>query len=82
MIKDYEKYMDDSTICTNKIEACLNELTPRERFVIKRYSGLTTGCPMTLDEIGAIMNIESPRVRQIMAKAIRKIKNYQTNEGV
>ncbi|MGL6196655.1 MAG: RNA polymerase sigma factor RpoD/SigA [Thermoguttaceae bacterium] len=58
-----------------KIELVLNELSFREREVIKLRFGLTDGCTYTLEEVGKIFSISRERVRQIEAKAVNKLKH-------
>ena len=58
----------------NEIKKYLSRVTPREQdILIKRY-GLNGEKPMTLALIGQKYNISRERVRQIEARAIKKIK--------
>ncbi len=53
----------------------LHTLTPREEEVIKLRFGLEDGRPRTLEEVGKKFEITRERIRQIEAKAIRKLRH-------
>src|SRR3989339_246847 len=53
----------------------LDTLTPRERKVLVLRYGLEDGKPRTLEEVGRQFNVTRERIRQIEAKAIRKLKH-------
>ena len=53
----------------------LSTLTQREERVIRLRFGLGDGCPRTLEEVGNIFNVTRERVRQIEAKALRKLRH-------
>ena len=53
----------------------LKTLTPREAQVIRLRFGLEGGHPHTLEEVGAIFNVTRERIRQIEAKALRKLRH-------
>ncbi len=59
----------------DKIDAVLNTLTYREREIIKLRYGLGDGYTYTLEEVGRIFNVTRERVRQIEAKAVRKLQH-------
>jgi len=59
----------------DKIEAVLNTLTRREREIIKLRYGIGDGYTYTLEEVGRVFNVTRERVRQIEAKAIRKLQH-------
>jgi len=59
----------------DKIEAVLNTLTHREREIIKLRYGIGDGYTYTLEEVGRMFNVTRERVRQIEAKAIRKLQH-------
>ncbi len=59
----------------NEITRALTTLTLREAEIIKLQFGVSTGYPRTLEEVGKIFNITRERVRQIEAKAIRKLRH-------
>ncbi len=58
-----------------KLEQVLNTLTYREREIIKLRYGLGDGYTYTLEEVGKIFKVTRERVRQIEAKAIRKLQH-------
>ena len=59
-----------------EVNEVLETLTKREARVIRLRFGLTEdGCPRTLEEVGALFNVTRERIRQIEAKALRKLKH-------
>ncbi|MFS8854069.1 RNA polymerase sigma factor RpoD [Synechococcus sp. H55.7] len=61
------------------LESVLETLTPRERDVLKLRYGLDDGRMKTLEEIGQIFNVTRERIRQIEAKALRKLRHPNRN---
>ena len=59
----------------DKIEAVLRTLTFREREIIKLRYGIGDGYTYTLEEVGRIFQVTRERVRQVEAKAIRKLQH-------
>ncbi|HZE98116.1 MAG TPA: sigma-70 family RNA polymerase sigma factor [Planctomycetota bacterium] len=57
-----------------RLETVLGSLTGREREIIKLRYGLGTGYPYTLEDVGKLFNVTRERVRQIEAKALRKLQ--------
>ena len=53
----------------------LSTLTEREQKVLDLRFGLTSGHEMTLEEVGEIFNVTRERIRQIEAKALRKLRH-------
>jgi len=53
----------------------LHTLTPREESVLKLRFGLEDGRPRTLEEVGKVFDITRERIRQIEAKALRKLRH-------
>jgi RNA polymerase primary sigma factor len=53
----------------------LQDLTPREQEVLKLRFGLEDGRPRTLEEVGKTFDVTRERIRQIEAKALRKLKH-------
>lgn len=52
----------------------LNSLTPREADIIRLRNGFDDGQPLTLEDVSAIYGVTRERIRQIEAKAFRKIR--------
>ena len=63
------------TILREVIERELHTLTPREEHVIKLRFGLYDGRTRTLEEVGKEFDITRERIRQIEAKALRKLRH-------
>ena len=59
----------------DKLESVLSTLTYREREIIKLRYGLGDGYTYTLEEVGKIFKVTRERVRQIEAKAVRKLQH-------
>jgi len=53
----------------------LDTLTEREKKVLRLRFGIGDGYPRTLEEVGAIFKVTRERVRQIEAKALRKLRH-------
>ena len=58
-----------------EIREVLKTLTPREAKVLVMRFGLNDGHPKTLEEVGAEFNVTRERIRQIEAKALRKLRH-------
>ena len=58
-----------------KVNEILETLTEREKRVILLRFGIEDGCPCTLEEVGMEFNVTRERVRQIEAKALRKLRH-------
>ncbi len=63
------------TMFREQLEEVLNTLTPREKSVLKLRFGLEDGRTRTLEEVGREFNITRERIRQIEAKALRKLRH-------
>jgi DNA-binding CsgD family transcriptional regulator len=59
----------------NRIEGVLKTLTYREREIIKLRYGIGDGYTYTLEEVGRIFKVTRERVRQVEAKALRKLQH-------
>ena len=66
----------DTVLSKANIENLISTLTPTEQLVLKLRNGLEDGQAQTLEEIGQRLSVTRERIRQIEAKAIKKIKNY------
>jgi hypothetical protein len=69
---DDRKMLDDFASTIRRV--MLESLTPREQRILDLRFGLTSGVPQTLDEVGTQFNVCKQRIRDIEAKAIRKMK--------
>ena len=63
------------TITNEDIDSVLHTLTPREESVIRLRFGLQDGRCHTLEEVGSEFNVTRERIRQIEAKALRKLRH-------
>ncbi len=63
------------TMLKEQISEVLKTLTDREENVIRMRFGLDDGIPRTLEEVGREFNITRERIRQIEAKALRKLRH-------
>jgi RNA polymerase primary sigma factor len=57
------------------LKSALNELDPREQFILRARFGLEDGYMRTLEEIGRELQLTRERVRQIEAKALGKVRH-------
>ena len=65
----------ESVMLREHIDTLLGDLKERERQVIVLRFGLEDGHPRTLEEVGKEFNVTRERIRQIEAKALRKLRN-------
>jgi len=63
-------------------EQVLNTLTPREERIIKMRFGLEDGTEHTLEEVGQNFGVTRERIRQIEAKALRKLRHPGRNRSL
>jgi RNA polymerase primary sigma factor len=56
-------------------EEVLKTLTPREERVLRLRFGIGDGCDHTLEEVGQQFDVTRERIRQIEAKALRKLRH-------
>ena len=65
----------ESVMLREHIDILLNDLKDREKQVVILRFGLEDGHPRTLEEVGKEFNVTRERIRQIEAKALRKLRN-------
>ena len=58
-----------------QLDEVMNTLTPREAKVLKLRFGLEDGRARTLEEVGKEFDVTRERIRQIEAKALRKLRH-------
>ena len=63
------------TMLKEQLLGVLDTLTPREEKVLRLRYGLDDGRPRTLEEVGKEFNVTRERIRQIEAKALRKLRH-------
>jgi len=63
------------TMLKEQMGDILDTLTEREKKVLRLRFGIGDGYPRTLEEVGTIFNVTRERVRQIEAKALRKLRH-------
>ncbi|MBN2309192.1 MAG: sigma-70 family RNA polymerase sigma factor, partial [Candidatus Hydrogenedentes bacterium] len=63
------------SVFQERLDDVLNSLTEREEKVLRLRFGLGDGYPRTLEEVGSVFNVTRERVRQIEAKALRKMRH-------
>ena len=61
--------------CLEQLIDVLDTLTPREEKVLRLRFGLDDGRARTLEEVGKEFNVTRERIRQIEAKALRKLRH-------
>ena len=58
-----------------KMASVLKKLSPREERIIRLRFGFEDGNPRTLEEVGHVFAVTRERIRQIEAKALRKLRH-------
>ena len=61
--------------CRSRSPAVLADLTPREEQVLRKRFGIGEKSDHTLEEVGKLFNVTRERIRQIEAKALRKLRH-------
>ena len=67
--------LGEKSLLNKAISEVLDELTDREKNVIQQRFGLIDGQPKTLEQVGRQYNVTRERIRQIEAKALRKLRH-------
>ncbi|MCR5504123.1 MAG: sigma-70 family RNA polymerase sigma factor [Elusimicrobiaceae bacterium] len=65
----------EKLIKREEVENILTKLSEKEAKIIKLRFGIDSGYPRTLEEVGKMFNVTRERVRQIEAKAIRRLRH-------
>ena len=78
-----EENVVDNTL-KGELYKCFDKmkLKPREIEVLNLRFGLESGEPMTLDEVGKIMNVTRERIRQIEFKVLRRLRSSSLTQGL
>jgi len=63
------------TLLQEQLRSVLSTLPPREQEVLKMRFGLDDGYSLTLEEVGLYFNVTRERIRQIEAKALRRLRH-------
>ena len=63
------------TLLREQLMEALETLTEREQKVLRLRFGLDDGRPRTLEEVGKVFHVTRERIRQIEAKALRKLRH-------
>ena len=63
------------TMLKERVADVLETLTEREEKVLRMRFGIEDGCPRTLEEVGVEFKVTRERIRQIEAKALRKLRH-------
>ncbi|MCL2861215.1 MAG: RNA polymerase sigma factor RpoD [Firmicutes bacterium] len=71
--KPHEK--TTTTLLKEQLMSVLDSLDPREEMVLRLRFGMDDGHPRTLEEVGREFNVTRERIRQIEAKALRKLRH-------
>lgn len=67
--------MVETSMLKEQLISVLDTLTPREEKVLRLRYGIDDGRPRTLEEVGKEFNVTRERIRQIEAKALRKLRH-------
>jgi RNA polymerase primary sigma factor len=80
MIEDVRSESPDSATSDNarstELQAAIDRLNPRMKYVVMRRFGLDGRPPQTLEEVGGELGITRERVRQLETRALRELRTY------
>jgi len=80
--EDDPLYGFNQQLLKNRLDDVLSSLNHREREILRMRYGLTDGYAYTLEEVGKIFSVTRERVRQIEAKAVRKLQQPYRSRGL
>lgn len=82
--KDVENPANQTSfrLLQEQLRAVLNTLPPREQEVLKMRFGLEDGYSLTLEEVGLYFDVTRERIRQIEAKALRRLRHPRRANGL
>lgn len=84
LIADRQAVLPDAhvhrTELTRELDRILGTLTPREQLVIRLRFGIGQDEPFTLEQVGQNLSVTRERIRQIEAKALKKLKTPEIKE--
>ncbi len=63
------------SLLRERLQEVIKTLSEREQKVLKFRFGIDDGCPRTLEEVGVMFSVTRERIRQIEAKALRKLRH-------
>jgi RNA polymerase primary sigma factor len=70
----------DYKLLQEQIKFVLSTLPPREQEVLRMRFGLDDGYSLTLEEVGLYFNVTRERIRQIEAKALKKLRQFKRSQ--
>ena len=70
------------TLLQEQLRTVLGTLPPREQEVLKMRFGLEDGYSLTLEEVGLYFDVTRERIRQIEAKALRRLRHPRRANGL
>ena len=70
------------SLLQKQLQGILKTLPPREQDVLKMRFGLDDGYSLTLEEVGLYFNVTRERIRQIEAKALRRLRHPKRSKKI
>ena len=65
-----------------QVDTVLQQLDEREYYILRHYFGLGGESPLTMEQIGGLMNLTRERVRQLKERALRKLREPERYEDL